>query len=527
MREYWILTKLQMSSLFGINRIRHMRSEEEKKQGKKSLTSLIIMTFAIVYVSGIYSVMLAMSFEALGMLPTLLGLMALAGSALVLMFSIFETKGVLFGFGDYDVVMSWPVSVRAVAASRVTNMYLYNLVYAALFLLPAGVVYAIRAVPQWWYYPLYLALTLLMPALPTLLGAALGTLLTGATARMKKRNLLNIIAQMALVIVVMGASFQTSAGFINLSARAASLQDLAGRLYPPAQWFQDALTAGSAAPALWLLLSAAAAAALLIFAAGKGFVAINSLLASVPRGKRFVMRGQLRSSVRMALYRMERARYFSSSLYVVNTAFGYVMLLAAGIFCVVKPELLAEAFSMPELSAARAALPFVLAWIVSMSTTTGSAISMEGKTLWIVKSMPVTARDWLAGKLFVDLMLAVPMTVIGGALMAIGTRARTLLEVLWLLAVPLTYALCFGVFGLWVNIRMPKLDWQNEAEVVKQSMAAMIVVFVGMGAAAVPGVLSLFAGGWAAPGTILALLALTLWMWRSMVNGGERRLLRM
>jgi len=202
------------------------------------------------------------------------------------------------------------------------------------------------------------------------------------------------------------------------------------------------------------------------------------------------------------------------------------MLLAAGIFCVVKPELLAEAFGMPELFAARAALPFVLAWIVSMSTTTGSAISMEGKTLWIVKSMPVTARDWLAGKLFVDLMLAVPMTIIGGALVAVGIRA-SLLEALWLLAVPLAYALCFGVFGLWVNIRMPKLDWQNEAEVVKQSMAAMIVVFVGMGAAAVPGVLSLFARGWAAPGTILLLLALTLWMWRSMVKSGERRLLKM
>jgi ABC-2 type transport system permease protein len=48
------------------------------------------------------------------------------------MFSIFETKGVLFGFGDYDVVMIWPVSVRAVAASRVFSMYAYNFIYALL-----------------------------------------------------------------------------------------------------------------------------------------------------------------------------------------------------------------------------------------------------------------------------------------------------------------------------------------------------------------------------------------------------------
>lgn len=31
MREFWILTKLQASSLFGINKILHMKNEEEKK----------------------------------------------------------------------------------------------------------------------------------------------------------------------------------------------------------------------------------------------------------------------------------------------------------------------------------------------------------------------------------------------------------------------------------------------------------------------------------------------------------------
>ena len=37
MREFWILSKLQVSSLFGINKILHMKNEEEKKQGKRAL----------------------------------------------------------------------------------------------------------------------------------------------------------------------------------------------------------------------------------------------------------------------------------------------------------------------------------------------------------------------------------------------------------------------------------------------------------------------------------------------------------
>ena len=128
MREFWILTKLQVSSLFGINKILHMKNAEDKKQGKRALGSLVAMAFALLYMSILYSIMMARSFQMFGTLPTLLGIMALAASVLILMFSIFETKGVLFGFGDYDIVMSWPVNVRTVAASRVFAMYAYNFV---------------------------------------------------------------------------------------------------------------------------------------------------------------------------------------------------------------------------------------------------------------------------------------------------------------------------------------------------------------------------------------------------------------
>ena len=59
MREFWILTKLQLSSLFGINKILHMKNEEEKKLGKRTLGSLIAMVFALGYMSVLYSYMMA------------------------------------------------------------------------------------------------------------------------------------------------------------------------------------------------------------------------------------------------------------------------------------------------------------------------------------------------------------------------------------------------------------------------------------------------------------------------------------
>lgn len=530
MREFWILTKLQLTSLFGINKILHMKNAEDKKQAKRGIYSLIAMVFAMGYMSVFYSIMLANAFEMMGQLPMLLGLMAFASSALILVFSIFETKGVLFGFGDYDIQMSWPVSVHAVAASRVTTMYAYNFVYAAMLLIPAGVVYAVKAAPTFWFYPTFLLVTLLLPAVPTIIGGLLGTLMTIATAGMKKRNIANIFAQLLLVFVIMFFSFRMNTGIADpekLAAGASALQSSVSGVYPPAQWFQDALTGGSALNVLWLLLLTVVSIALLLLFVGKYFIAVNSRIKSQPKGEKFVMRGQVRSSSTTALFKNEWRRYLSSSLYVVNTAFGYLMLLGAGVFCLIKPDMIVSVLNMPETGFLRLLVPFILGWILSMSATTSSAISMEGKRLWIVKSMPVPARDWLTSKLMVSLVLAVPSVLIACTMISIGLRSDAA-GWFWNYVIPLLYAVAFSVYGLWLNIRMPRLDWQNEAEVVKQSGSVMISVFVGMGVAAAPAILiGITQSKWVTPLTALVLLGLTLAMWQSLMKSGDKRLYKL
>ena len=528
MRELWILIKLQLSSLFGINQILHMKNAEDKKQGKRALGTLTAMLFALGYFSVLYSILLAQGFAAIGKLPTLLGIMAMASSLLILMFSIFETKGVLLGFGDYDIVMSWPVDVRTVAASRVVGMYAYNFIYGLLILLPAGIVYAVKANPAGWFYPLYLALMLLLPALPTIVGALLGTVLAITTARAKKSNLIGILAQFALVIVLMVISFRASTSLADPAKIAGSVDFLSGivmQMYPPAQWFQDALTGTSLVSVLWLLLLSLASIAILLLWLGRSFVSINSRLKSKPRGETFVMRRQARSGQMAALFHREWKRYFSSSIYVVNTAFSYIMLLAAGVATLVKADAITSMMNMPKMEIPVSIIPFVLAWIVSMGATTPAAISIEGRSLWIVKSMPIRARDWLSSKLAVTMVLAVPSILLTSTLIVIGLKPG-LADAIWMYLTPLAYSLAFGVFGLWLNIRMPRLDWKNEAEAVKNSGSVMISIFTGMGVAFVPGVVAAVTNSaFVQPITIALLLLLTLALWRSLVRSGERRLL--
>ncbi|MDO4572826.1 MAG: hypothetical protein Q4C13_05615 [Clostridia bacterium] len=523
MRNFWILTKLQLLSLFGINRIRHQKAGEEKKKGQRSLRMLALMAFALVYGSVAYSMMLAEAFAPMGQLPLLLGLMSLATSVLTLVFSMFEARSVLYGFGDYDMVMSWPVSRAAVASARGVNMYLYNLAYGLLLLLPAGVIYALRAAPPIGYYPALLLSLLLLPALPSLLGMLLGTLITVLTSRMKRSNVWNTVGQFVLMIALLCLITWLNSSMMQVNEQtAAAIGDLLG-WYPIAAWVQAAAS-GLGLPLLWTALVSLAALAVMLLLLTAIFPAVHGLLSVKPRAKRFTMRAQAGSGRLRALYRREWRRYTASSLYVTNTAFGYVLLLAAGVAAVTARGALSGMLSDPGIRPFLTAAPLVIGMVAAMSATTGSAISMEGKQFWIVRTLPVTARELFLGKILVSMTLAVPAVALAGTLIGIGLRAEAALWP-WLYITPLAAALFSAVLGLAVNLAMPRFDWTNEAEVVKQSAAMAVSMFGAMGAlvllTALAAVLRAY---WTLPASTLALLIAAACIWRGLMKKGEGKL---
>jgi len=335
---------------------------------------------------------------------------------------------------------------------------------------------------------------------------------------------------MVLVFGLMFVSMRSGTALEDpskLAGLADVLRPMIQGMYPPAQWFQDALSAGSLPSVLWLLLLTLATISLLIFWLGKNFVSINSRIKSKPRGETFVMRRQVRSTRTAALFSREMKRYLSSSLYVVNTAFGYVMMIAAGIALLIKAEDVLTFLDLPDMPSLPALVPFVIGWMVSMGVTTASAISMEGKSIWIIKSMPVSAREWFTAKLKVTLILSIPSILITSTLIVIGLRPG-IMDIVWMYLIPLAYTFCFSILGLWLNLRMPRLDWRSEAEAIKQGGAVMINIFAGMAAGFLPAiVVGITGSALVAPITFALLGGTAILLWGSLLKSGEQRMLKL
>ena len=126
----------------------------------------------------------------------------------------------------------------------------------------------------------------------------------------------------------------------------------------------------------------------------------------------------------------------------------------------------------------------VLALVTSGSATiTASSISREGRNYFVMKYLPIPYRTQLHAK------AASGLLVIGFGLLIIFIPLLILFQPPPLLAVAailvtMPAAFFFNYLGLFFDLLKPKLDWDNEAEAVKQNINILLMIFGGMGVAA-------------------------------------------
>ena len=181
--------------------------------------------------------------------------------------------------------------------------------------------------------------------------------------------------------------------------------------------------------------------------------------------------------MRRALLRRELLHLASSPAYLLNCALGSVMLVVAGGVMLVQTEKIYTQAS--ELLPAEF-LPLLLCAIVcgglAANLLAAPAVSLEGKSFWIIRSLPVTAWQTLRAKLDLHLLLtAVPAafcTLCGGAAFRADVG-----ELVLVLLVVLLFSGFTACFDLMAGLLWPNLHWISETAVIKQSLSGMAALF--------------------------------------------------
>lgn len=162
----------------------------------------------------------------------------------------------------------------------------------------------------------------------------------------------------------------------------------------------------------------------------------------------------------------------SSSIYVANTIIGPIMgCVLSGALLVNGTEMIQNFLPVP--FDVNRAVPFVIAGVFSMMTTTAASVSMEGKNWWIVKCLPLSMKEILDAKILMNLLLFLPFYLLSELLLFFSLKPDAQ-ELLWLVRVPAVIILFACVYGITVNLHFPVLEWENEVRIVKQSASAVL-----------------------------------------------------
>ena len=182
-------------------------------------------------------------------------------------------------------------------------------------------------------------------------------------------------------------------------------------------------------------------------------------------------------------------------MYMLNGAMGSIMMvLLAGALIFMQGDireivrqLPAEftAFVSPVLCAA-------ICFCVSINILSAPSISLEGKSIWILQSFPVSGGDVLVSKAMAHMVVGIPPLLVAGIIGNI-LFPSSLPMMLLVIALPLAFTVLTALLGVFINLHFPKFDWISETAAIKQSASTMIAMFSGMGLVMVPVLLYAFA----------------------------------
>ena len=477
-------------------------SGKKKSENKASVGRIVLMAFLYVYLIAVFLAMF--TFMAIGMASVMVpagldwlyfALFISLAFAFIFIFSIFETKSELFECKDNELLLSMPISPRHIVLSRIFAVLVYNYAEEALILLPCVLCYAAFGGSILGIVGAAIVF-LFLPLLATSLSAGVGYLVALIAKRVKRNSFVTVAISLVFLLLyfwaygaLMGSTMgEEGSEDIDFSALGESLSGM--------RFIGSIAMCDPVFTTLFVLVSIAVAYLAYRIISGSYI----SIVTDNSTGKRAKYKEKrLRSGgALLAVARKELSHFFSSSTYMLNGALGIIFSVILAVMVLMNKDaiyLTLDAFAaqFPRIDvSASFALIMSVALIFCISTVIISAVSLslEGKRFWIMKTMPVSPKTVLLGKSLAQTIVCAPITLISSVILAVAIGADIISTVLLILS-PLAALVLSSLLGTALNVAFPKLEFDNEAQPIKQSLStflymvslfvyAMVVFGVGM-----------------------------------------------
>lgn len=406
---------------------------------------------------------------------------ALFGVALMFIGSVFTAKAQLYEAKDNDLLLSLPIKPAYVLLSRMFMLWVLAFGMELLVAVPALAAWqgsgGFGGAELAWFIVLFI---LLLPFLALAVSALFGWILSLVSARIGgSKSLITVVLSLIFLLAYMYFASNMNTLLSELAMNPDGAAHALGAVVL-LKWIGDACAAGSAAAGLKVAAVIIACFGLVYLVLARSFVRTATDRRGSGKKKAADLRAKTRSAG-SALFSRELSRLLSSPGYLLNCGLGAFLAPIGAVVLLIKGR---ELLTVPGFEAYPDlfALAFLagLCMMATMCIISAPSVSLEGKSLWIAQSLPVSTRAVLSAKLRLHYAVGLPAILVSAALICALIKPRGLMLVYYF-ALPGVMSVFLGLLGLTANLRHPKLDYVNETQAVKSSAAVAITMFAGMG----------------------------------------------
>ena len=440
------------------------------------LLFLFAVFFFLSYTLGVAFIPMGLDwfyFSFLGLIALLFGIFG----------DVFNTYKMLYDAKDNDLLFSLPIKGSQILLSRMIVVFLMGFMYMSLIWLPSIVGYWI--IKGWLgaktilYVIEELFVGFSLALIVTTLTCALGYLVAQISKKMKNKNILTAIISLLFFALYYFFCMRFSSIIEDLIQNVDIVSGVLKKFYP-VYLYGSANSGNLLHTFIFILIS------FVLF--GLCFYIIShSFMKLATKSEKTVKKKYSKNEIHVvsqnrALLNKEAKRVVSSTTYFLNCSLGVIIMPILAIVVIIYSSRLNSVLEMIKETAIYSFMPLLSAsaatLIASLGLFSAPSISLEGKNIWILQSLPVDPMKVLRSKVNLGFIFNVSSAIILTTALSI-VLTHSLLATILSLCFVILFCYLHSQIGLVMNLKHYSFTWTNEAIPIKQGFASILTITFG------------------------------------------------
>ncbi len=402
---------------------------------------------------------------------------------MLLIIDISMIQGQLYESTHNDVLLAMPIKTTDILISRLISILLYNYMFELVLLGPGMAAWIVTAGKVGTFLPAALVIALFWPLLPMAISCIVGYVLNRITAKLQHKNTVKIVLTFAFLAVYYYFTFTLQSKLADLESSSDQLIRVFGAI-KLGEWYGKGIMHTNIKYIMYIIGLCIVAGIVSVVVLNHRFIYIITNSSGVISKKAYKEKPVRERSLHAALWYRELRRLGAYYTYMINSLMPIIFLLAGAVILIIKGSsiidlIIGESGILYDDVIYQLVATIIIGMACLMCTTYTSfacQISIEGRSFEHLKSLPISYNTILNNKLLFHYFMMGPLLLLISILTCINIKMEPLMFI-GVILLPQVFVILVDEIGMFFNLVYPRLDWTNDAQVVKRGAAVFITMF--------------------------------------------------